>query len=348
MTVSLPALRAAIAVDRAEILDITQYVHEHPELAYEEHAAADRLVAALSEADRIERPYAGMPTAFRAEFDGTAPGPTVAIVAVYDAVGVPSPDGGMTLLHSCGHGPIAGGAAGAARALARFRSDFAGTLVVLGMPADELVSPLAIDHGSGKAAALGRGGWDGIDAAIYAHPESHTGVWRASRWMQLIEAELPGDVDPRSWDLPFDRYRIDRVVRAEGATRAVVRVLGDDGDELGERARLARERIAPSSWTPLWLTQGLTADAAVAAAAEAALTEVGLAVETPPTMPFSTDFGNVARHVPGAMIGIARDGGWAVHTEEGERQFRSPEGEELAVCIAEVLSASAARLLRQV
>jgi metal-dependent amidase/aminoacylase/carboxypeptidase family protein len=346
MTVPLPVLRAAIAADRAEILDITHYVHEHPELAYEEHAAADRLVAALGEADRIERPYAGMPTAFRADFDGAAPGPTVAIVAVYDAVGVPSPDGGMTLLHSCGHSTIAGGAAGAARALARFRSDFTGTLVVLGMPADELVSPLAIDLGSGKAAALGRGGWDGIRAAIYAHPESHTGVWRASRWMQLIEAELPADVDPRSWELPFDRYRIDRVTRSEGTTRVVVRVLGDDGDELAQRADLARERIAPSSWTPLWLTQGLTADATVATAAEAALAEVGLAVQTPPTMPFSTDFGNVARRVPGAMIGIARDGGWAVHTEEGERQFRSPEGDELAVRIAEVLAASAEHLLR--
>ncbi|HEY0238737.1 MAG TPA: hypothetical protein VGC37_08830, partial [Friedmanniella sp.] len=57
-----------------------------------------------------------------------------------------------------------------------------------------------------------------------------------------------------------------------------------------------------------------------------------------PTMPFSTDFGNVTRRIPGAMIGISRPGGWAVHTPEGEVQFRSEAGDELAVRIAEVLA----------
>jgi membrane-associated phospholipid phosphatase len=76
----------------------------------------------------------------------------------------------------------AGAGVGAALALASLRESFAGTLVVLGCPADELVSPLAIRRGSGKALALALalalegGGWAGVDYALHAHPESLTGV----------------------------------------------------------------------------------------------------------------------------------------------------------------------------
>jgi hypothetical protein len=116
---------------------------------------------------------------------------------------------------------------------------------------------------------------------------------------------------------------------------------------IDERADEARSRLSPAEWTPLGRTEGLVADPRVQSAAESALGALGLAFDpATPVMPFSTDFGNVCRQVPSAMIGITREGGWAVHTEEGERQFLSPEGDDVAVTMSEVLALAVDRTLR--
>ena len=340
----ITALRAAVLEQRATILDVTRFVHEHPELAHEEVQGADRIAAALRPLE-VERPFAGMETALRAVLRGALPGPAIAVVAVYDAVGVPAADGTLRPAHSCGHGPIAGAVAGAARALAALRASLAGTVTVLGLPADELVSPRAIAEGSGKALAVDRGAFDGIDAVLYVHPESHTGVWRSSKWMQLFEVVTAAGADPADWALPFAGYRIDQVVRSADRTAVVLRALGDTEQELDERAEAARLSIPHQSWTALGRTESLTCDPRVVAAAESALRDLGLVPDPDtPMMPFSTDFGNVSRRVPAAMIGLTRAEGWAVHTDEGERQFLSAAGEELAVTMAEVIATAVDRL----
>ena len=63
------------------------------------------------------------------------------IVALYDAVAAVREDGSLEAVHSCGHGPIAGAVVGAALALASLREQFAGELVVVGCPADEIHAP---------------------------------------------------------------------------------------------------------------------------------------------------------------------------------------------------------------
>jgi metal-dependent amidase/aminoacylase/carboxypeptidase family protein len=88
---------------------------------------------------------------------------------------------------------------------------------------------------------------------------------------------------------------------------------------------------------------------AVAAAAEQSLSALGIPFEPhTPRMPFSTDFGNVSRRVPSAMIGFSRPGpeGWAVHVDEGEEQFLSDEGENLALTMSAALAVAADRLAR--
>ena len=102
-------------------------------------------------------------------------------------------------------------------------------------------------------------------------------------------------------------------------------------------------------WRPLGLTEGLTADDRVAAAAEQSLSALGIPFELrTPRMPFSTDFGNVSRRVPSAMIGFAGPGpeSWAVHLDEGEEQFTSGEGETLALTMSRALAVAADRLTR--
>jgi metal-dependent amidase/aminoacylase/carboxypeptidase family protein len=343
------ALAAAVDAQRDRILDVTRFVNRHPELAHEEFACARHIATALAPALDVETTLTGMATGFRATLAGASPGPAVALVAVYDAVGVPDGDGTLRAVHSCGHGPVSGAVVGAALALASLRETFAGSLTILGCPADELVSRLAIRRGSGKALALAGGAWSGIDYALYAHPESHTGVWRSSRWMQLFALTVPGTADPASWGLPADRYRIDELTRVGPDTEVTLRVLGDDAEEIGTRAEDARAALSTRSWTPLGRTEGLTADERVAAAAEQSLSALGIRFDPrTPQMPFSTDFGNVSRQVPAAMIGFSRPGpdGWAVHLDQGEQQFLSGEGETLALTMSAALAVAADRLTR--
>ena len=82
--------------------------------------------------------------------------------------------------------------------------------------------------------------------------------------------------------------------------------------------------------------------AAVAQAFEAAGREF---VADPPPLPFATDFGDISRRVPSALIGIGRSGGWEFHTDRGAEQFASPDGIEAALTTASVLALSVVRLL---
>jgi metal-dependent amidase/aminoacylase/carboxypeptidase family protein len=341
------AIIDAVHAQRDQIIETTRFINAHPEIAHDELASSAHLVDVLSGRLTVESPWSGMATGFAASLNGQAAGATVGIVAVYDAVAAPDGHGGLRGSHSCGHGPVSGAVVGAALALASIGGERIGRVVILGCPADELVSPRAIREGSGKAVALAAGGLDGIDFLLYAHPESGTGVWRDSRWMQLIDVTVAGRVDPASWDLPFANYRVDEYEPDEDSTRVTLRVLGGDSDEITRYAEDARGRIAATSWTPRTVVEGLRADPLVAAAAEQSLEALGIAYEPElPVMPFSTDFGTVSRRIPGAMIGFGRPGGWDVHFEAGEVQFNSPEGEELAVTMAGVLALAADRLTR--
>src|SRR6266436_5248879 len=97
----------AIDSYRDRVVALSHEIHEHPELKFEEHFAADLLTGAGVEMGlEMQRGVGGMKTAFRAEFGN--PGPTVAILAEYDAL----PNG-----HSCGHNLIAGAALSAVAGL---------------------------------------------------------------------------------------------------------------------------------------------------------------------------------------------------------------------------------------
>src|SRR5262249_62368411 len=105
--------RAAGAVDELteELWDLALRIHAHPELCYREEKAAAWLTEFLEKRGcRVERGSGGLATAFRAEVPGVGPGPTVAILAEYDAL--------PGIGHACGHNIIATAAAGAGAAAA--------------------------------------------------------------------------------------------------------------------------------------------------------------------------------------------------------------------------------------
>ncbi len=128
-------------------------LHRDPELGCREMHAVTRIAGELEEEGfRVETGIAGLSTAFRAEAgEGAA---TVAFLVEYDAI--------PGLGHASGHNLVVVAGCAAAIALARSLPRGAGRVAVVGAPAEETMG--------GKVVLAARGGYDGIDAALLAHP----------------------------------------------------------------------------------------------------------------------------------------------------------------------------------
>lgn len=157
--------RVTAAIDAIEddLLAISRDIHSHPELNFEEHHAAALLADDLERRGfDVERQAGGIDTAFVATRKGSRPGPTIALLAEYDAL----PGVG----HGCGHNLIAisnlGAGVGAAAAL----DELPGTIQVIGTPAEE--------GGGGKIKLLEGGVFEGVDVSLSSHPGSHRTVFR--------------------------------------------------------------------------------------------------------------------------------------------------------------------------
>jgi len=173
--------KVAEAVDRLadELETLSHRIHGHPELAFKEERAHAWLTEFLEKhGARVERGVGGLPTAFRATIEGAGPGPTVAILAEYDAL--------PGIGHACGHNVIAtaGTGAGAALATALGRLPFPGRVQVIGTPAEE--------GGAGKVRLLEAGVFEGVDAAMMIHGRCGTQVWRPTLGLAKVKAEFHG------------------------------------------------------------------------------------------------------------------------------------------------------------
>jgi amidohydrolase len=169
------------AVDRLadDLEGISHRLHENPELAFQEEKAAAWLTELLEKhGANVERGTGGLPTAFRATIPGIAAGPTVAIMAEYDAL--------PAIGHACGHNVIAaaGTGAGVALASALGRLPVPGSIQVIGTPAEE--------GGAGKVRLLEAGVFRGVDAALMIHGRCGTQLWRPSLGIIKVTCEFFG------------------------------------------------------------------------------------------------------------------------------------------------------------
>jgi metal-dependent amidase/aminoacylase/carboxypeptidase family protein len=358
----------AVERRRDRALEIHAFVHSHPELAHEEHECCRRLTTALEQGGLdIETGVAGMPTAFRATLHGRLPGRAVGLVAVYDAVPVFRPDGTIEPVHSCGHDAVSGGVVAAALALAELRDELAGSVVVFGCPADEIPAPRTVELGGGKALLAKAGLLDGIDAALYAHPEFEDTVFLRSRWMRRERATVTGErslIGERQAPLDAVAAALEAVRALPPADAIVEHVLlegdvedrgglsvrihfllrSDEEAQLDDLAAALHAELPTATWEQDPLVCGLRPDATVREAVRDAVLSLGRDfVDEPARLPFGTDFGNVSQRVPGALIGIGRPGGWAFHTDEGAEQFAA-DGHDAALSIAQVLALASVRL----
>ena len=362
-------IRAAIEAREPLVRDVMVFIHKHPELAHAEHASAAFLARTLDGLGlTVETGIAGMATALRATLRGGRPGRTVGLVANYDAVPSVAGTDGYVPIHACGHGPISAGVVAAVAALAADREALAGTVVVMGCPADEIHSPGTVARGGGKALSAAAGAWDGIDVALYAHPEFLDTVWAASAWMRRETARLRGSrtlVDGAAQPILAEVGAIVAAAVAAPASQVMLESIQLDGDveegtglgamarfllwapdesgldELGAGLRSAVE----ADWESGRPVPGIVPDPPVRDAVAAAHRAAGrLYVAPPMPLPFATDFGSITQLVPSALIGLGRPGGWSFHTPQGAAEFASEDGVQAGIDVATVLALAAERL----
>jgi amidohydrolase len=150
---SAALVREAISARSDDLLALSHQIAARPELAFEEHHAAEAVANVLRGAGfQATIGTDGLDTAVRAE---AGDGPlAVAFLAEYDAL----PEIG----HACGHNVVAAAAVGAAVGLAAVAGALGIRVVLLGTPAEE--------GGGGKILLLERGAFEGIHAALMVHP----------------------------------------------------------------------------------------------------------------------------------------------------------------------------------
>lgn len=158
-----------------ELIEVARFLHQHPELAFEERKAKACLTKVLGRHGfQIEDGIGGLETAFLAS--PRKGSPTIAFLAEYDAL--------PELGHACGHNLIAAASLGAALALKPLLENLEGTILLIGCPAEE--------KGGGKIPLVRAGIFDPMDCALLIHPDNRTVIASRSLAMRRLSVEFFG------------------------------------------------------------------------------------------------------------------------------------------------------------
>lgn len=185
--------RVTRATDRwsEEVTALRRRIHEHPELAFEEHQTAKRVEAFLARLGVACRTGVAK-TGIVAMLQGGKPGPTIAIRADMDALPIdeknalPFASRVPGKMHACGHDAHTAIALGVAAILSEMRDDLAGRVMFVFQPAEETLT--------GAVAMLEAGAFDDPkpDAILGFHnwPQLATGTvgWHPDAVMASSDA----------------------------------------------------------------------------------------------------------------------------------------------------------------
>ena len=154
-----------------ELRDLSRWMYDHPEIAFEEYETSAKLAQYLaSNGFEVEYPAYGLDTAFAARVGSR--GPEVVICCEIDAL----PEVG----HACGHNVIAAAAIGAGLAVAPLVEDLGIRVTVLGTPAEEAYG--------GKVDLLNAGAFADAAAAMMIHPANDDVVDK--NWLAVTQFDV--------------------------------------------------------------------------------------------------------------------------------------------------------------
>ncbi len=367
-------IRSAVEELRERLLAASHEILANPELAFKEHRASTHLAEELErDGYAVERGVGGLPTAFRATLHGGSPGPTLAILAEYDAL----PEIG----HACGHNIIAATALGAGLALARAGTPFPGTISIVGTPAEE--------GGGGKILLAEVGVFEGVDASFMLHPSRTNMVRRGSLANSRVDVVFHGKAshaagapdmginaleaviqtfvnvnarrlqmraDARVHGIVTDGGQAVNIIPARAAAKFSVRAKDRAYQrQLIQMLRQAAEAGALSTgarleWTETRGYDNMVTNPTIADVFAEHMRSTGRDVlePEPGERMGSTDMGDVSQIMPAvhAYFGIAPDG-VANHTIEFTAAAGSPEGDRAVMDGAVSMALTAADLFAQ-
>jgi len=189
------------------LIEISDEIHRNPEIAFKEVKASRLLADELKKAGfEIELGTAGMDTAIVATHPEHSKGPTIAILAEYDAL----PEIG----HACGHNLIATSALGACLALGSMKKELPGKLVFMGTPAEEDIG--------GKIAMVEAGLFKNVDAAMMFHPApGYTMTGRQGLALTEVKIEFHGKASHASGSPEKGINALDAVIQTFNGINAL-------------------------------------------------------------------------------------------------------------------------------
>lgn len=164
---------------RVDLIGLSDYILDNPELGYEEVNSCSAHVRLLQTYDfDVEEKYMGIKTAFKAVYDSKKPGPSIAFLSEYDAL--------PGIGHGCGHNLLGATNTGAGIALSQLmkKHQLPGRVIVFGTPAEET--------SGAKVLMANNGGFNDIDVALEVHPGSKHSKSGTSLSMEAIEFTFKG------------------------------------------------------------------------------------------------------------------------------------------------------------
>jgi amidohydrolase len=364
-------VQAEVDAWREDLIQLADRIHATPEVAFEERESAALLSGVLADHGfEVEHGVAGLETAFVATLRGRGSGPTVALLAEYDAL--------PGLGHACGHNLIGTAAVGAGLAMKVALPDLAGTLQVIGTPAEE--------GGGGKAIMVDAGVFAGVDAAMMIHPSGKNLTGRTSLTSYKISIEFFGQAAHAAAKPDEGINALDAMILTYNSINALRQHLRDDvrihgvithgGDAPNivpdytaarfyiraadtphasvvlEKVRACAEGAAKATGARLEFHEyaprydNRLPNPILSSLAEANMRALGLELSVPDERMGSSDMGNVSQVIPSihpyVAIGPEELGG---HTLAFREAARSPAGHEGMVKAAKILAMTTVDLL---
>jgi len=170
-------VKAQIEKLQVELIELSKYILENPELGYEETKACRAHIDILKKYGFIVgEEYMGIKTAFRAEVVSDKKGPTIAYLSEYDAL--------PGIGHGCGHNILGATSTGAGIILSKFIEKIGGKVVVIGTPAEET--------SGAKVEMAKNGAFNDVDIVMVAHPADKHFKSGNSLAMQAIQFDFKG------------------------------------------------------------------------------------------------------------------------------------------------------------